>query len=301
MGGNHKGFHVAVLDADGLIVGPENVKTTGEVVVLLLDLMPSVIGIDSPCHAADQGQKSRACERELVTDVCGIRYTPDADTIISGGTYYEWIRNGLALYEALATVAPGPGWKVIEVFPTASWIRLYEPRGASTRAAWSRAASMFSSSQVVRLYASCRQTSRSGTRSILPIVGSWSISAGAGAGAVAVPSPPDPRPCCTASSLRRRTQRCASDHHPQRSAKNSGTTSTSSICRTVRRTPRSYSFNSSQSRSPSMRSTGGAPSRVASCFASPVKFPVVIRSPLSPRPLIAPRKSRTAPAPTLPL
>jgi hypothetical protein len=26
------------------------------------------------------------------------------------------------------------------VFPTASWIRLYEPRGASTRAAWSRAA-----------------------------------------------------------------------------------------------------------------------------------------------------------------
>jgi predicted nuclease with RNAse H fold len=140
VGGNHKGFHVAVLDAHSLIVGPENVKTTGEAVALLLDLMPVVIGIDSPCRAADQGQKSRACERELVTDVCGIRYTPDADTIISGGTYYEWIRNGLALYEALATVAPAPGWKVIEVFPTASWIRLYEPRGASTRAAWSRAA-----------------------------------------------------------------------------------------------------------------------------------------------------------------
>ena len=127
MGGNHKGFHVAVLDADSLIVGPEDVKTTGEVVALLLDLMPIVIGIDSPCRAADQGQKSRACERELVTDVCKIRYTPDADTIISGGTYYEWIRNGLALYEALATVAPAPGWKVTEVFPTASWIRLYEP------------------------------------------------------------------------------------------------------------------------------------------------------------------------------
>ena len=26
VGGNHKGFHVAVLDADSLIVGPENVK-----------------------------------------------------------------------------------------------------------------------------------------------------------------------------------------------------------------------------------------------------------------------------------
>jgi hypothetical protein len=35
VGGNHKGFHVAVLDADSLIVGPENMKTTGEVVALL--------------------------------------------------------------------------------------------------------------------------------------------------------------------------------------------------------------------------------------------------------------------------
>ncbi len=49
-----------------------------------------------------------------------------------------------------------------------------------------------------------------------------------------------------------------------------------------------------------MRSTGGAPSRVASFLASAVNVPVVISRPLSPRPAIAPRKSRTAPAPTLP-
>ena len=72
--------------------------------------------------------------------VCGIRYTPGADTITSGGTYYEWIRNGFALYEALAAVAPAPGWQVIEVFPTASWTRLYKPRGSARRAAWSRLA-----------------------------------------------------------------------------------------------------------------------------------------------------------------
>jgi hypothetical protein len=46
---------------------------------------------------------------------------------------------------------------------------------------------------------------------------------------------------------------------------------------------------------------GGAPSRVDSRLASEVKVPVVISRPLSPRPLIAPRKSRTAPEPTLPM
>ena len=140
VGGVRKGFHVAVLDTDRLIVGPANVKTTDDVVALIRAVMPVVIGIDSPCRAADPGGRSRACERELVTAVCGIRYTPDADTIASGGAYYEWIRNGFALYEALATAAPTPGWKVIEVFPTASWTRLYKRRESARRAAWSRAA-----------------------------------------------------------------------------------------------------------------------------------------------------------------
>lgn len=140
VGGERKGFHVAVLDTTGLIVGPANVKTTGDVVALLRDVTPVVIGIDSPRRPADPGGKSRPCERELVTAVCGIRYTPDADTITSGGTYYQWIRNGFALYEALTTVAPAPGWEVIEVFPTASWTRLYKRRESARRAAWSRAA-----------------------------------------------------------------------------------------------------------------------------------------------------------------
>lgn len=43
-----------------------------------------------------------------------------------------------------------------------------------------------------------------------------------------------------------------------------------------------------------------APSRVASLFASEVNEPVVMSSPLSPRPAIAPRKSRTALGPKLP-
>jgi hypothetical protein len=45
--------------------------------------------------------------------------------------------------------------------------------------------------------------------------------------------------------------------------------------------------------SPSTSSTGGAPSRTASLRASAVKDPVVMMIPLSARPVIAPRKSRT--------
>jgi predicted nuclease with RNAse H fold len=71
--------------------------------------------------------------------VCGIRYTPDAEAIAGGANYYGWVRNGLSLYGALAA-APGACWRVVEVFPTASWTRLYGPRGSMPRGSWSRAA-----------------------------------------------------------------------------------------------------------------------------------------------------------------
>jgi hypothetical protein len=48
--------------------------------------------------------------------------------------------------------------------------------------------------------------------------------------------------------------------------------------------PEVVCLSSSHSASPSIRSMGGVPSRVGSCFASAVKVPVVINRPLSPRP-----------------
>src|SRR5260370_1763506 len=48
-------------------------------------------------------------------------------------------------------------------------------------------------------------------------------------------------------------------------------------------TPSLRFFKRSQRRSPSIRSIGGAPSRVASFFASAVNVPVVINNPLSVR------------------
>jgi hypothetical protein len=67
--------------------------------------------------------------------VCGIRWTPDHR---SGaiGSYYEWIREGLALYDALRHL----GITAVEVFPTAAWTRWSGPRGTSSRARWSREA-----------------------------------------------------------------------------------------------------------------------------------------------------------------
>src|SRR5207247_782721 len=65
----------------------------------------------------------------------------------------------------------------------------------------------------------------------------------------------------------------------QTSSKNSGWIATSSTCRTVVLTPSSYFLSNSHSPSPSIRSIGGAPSRVASRLASPVKLPVVMTKP----------------------
>jgi predicted nuclease with RNAse H fold len=139
VGAQRKGFHVAALDERRVVHGPVNVASVAGTVDLLVSLAPLVTGIDCPCRAAPPGARSRACERRLAAAVCGIRYTPDADALVEGGSYYEWIRNGLALYGALAA-AERPACRVVEVFPTASWTRLGGPRGSVARGAWSDAA-----------------------------------------------------------------------------------------------------------------------------------------------------------------
>lgn len=95
---------------------------------------PAVVAVDSPRTPAEEGSLSRACERRLARDVCGLRFTPDR-VRLSRNAYYEWIVNGFGLYDVLGR---GP-WKVIECFPTAAWTRWSGPR-TGTRAAWSRRA-----------------------------------------------------------------------------------------------------------------------------------------------------------------
>ncbi|MGZ4307083.1 MAG: DUF429 domain-containing protein [Solirubrobacteraceae bacterium] len=139
VGGQRKGFHVAAVDEQRVVHGPVNVVSVAVATELLASLGPVAIGIDSPRSPAPAGSRSRACERSLAGAVCGIRYTPDADALSKGGGYYDWIRNGLALYAALAE-ATGCPCRVVEVFPTASWTRLHGPRASVPRGAWSNAA-----------------------------------------------------------------------------------------------------------------------------------------------------------------
>ena len=133
VGGKRKGFDVAVIDERRLVTLAGRVSR--DAVVEIVDAeAPLLIGIDSPVCWAPDGQSTRAGERLLNKAVCGIRWTPDAQTG-SANSYYEWIREGLALFTALTE----RGAQVIEVFPTASWTRWQGSRATSSRAHWSRA------------------------------------------------------------------------------------------------------------------------------------------------------------------
>jgi predicted nuclease with RNAse H fold len=126
VGGPRKGFDVALIDDRAVLVLAR--LSRPEVVEFVVSARPQVVGIDGPRTCALPGETSRADERALARAVCGIRWTPDR----LDGPYYAWVVEGLRLYDALA------GHDVIEVFPTASWTRWLGPRGAESRAAWTR-------------------------------------------------------------------------------------------------------------------------------------------------------------------
>ena len=59
-----------------------------------------------------------------------------AERQLEGNSYYEWIVEGLRLYDALAREPV----EVVECFPTASWTRWHGSREGCSRAAWTREA-----------------------------------------------------------------------------------------------------------------------------------------------------------------
>lgn len=139
VGGPRKGFHVAVIDRARL-VEVRGIAVPAAVAVWLGELRPALVAVDSPAAAAPAGETSRHDECEFArAGICGIRYTPDRRAIDAprpnGDDYYGWIRNGFALYEALAVA----GLPAVECFPTASWTRWGGPRGKRGRGAWSAA------------------------------------------------------------------------------------------------------------------------------------------------------------------
>jgi predicted nuclease with RNAse H fold len=139
VGARRKGFHAAAVAATEVVAGPQQLASVEAVLRWLEGLKPSVVALDSPMTCAPPGESSRACERTLAKEICGIRWTPD-EARVAGNPYYEWILCGRELYAALDGERMRTGWEVIEVFPTASWTVWTGRRGGAGRARWTREA-----------------------------------------------------------------------------------------------------------------------------------------------------------------
>jgi len=132
VGGKRKGFDAALVD-DSRLLRLEGGLSCDAVIELVRTCRPALVGIDSPRRCAPDGHGSRTGERQLARSICGIRWTPERSRV-ELDPYYAWVREGLALFDALSELEAD----AIEVFPTASWTRWQGTRGRRKRAAWSR-------------------------------------------------------------------------------------------------------------------------------------------------------------------
>jgi predicted nuclease with RNAse H fold len=134
VGGRRKAFDAALVEGQRLI-GWRKRQSVDDVVAWAASAKPSVIAIDSPRSCAPPSWTHRPGEKELRDAVCGIRWTPSSAKL-DGNPYYEWIVEGLRLYEALRQQSA----RVIECFPTASWTRWHGARNGRRRSVWTREA-----------------------------------------------------------------------------------------------------------------------------------------------------------------
>jgi len=134
VGAARKGFDVALVDERRLLALRSR-QSVADVVAWVREAAPVCVAVDSPRSCAAPGATHRADERALRAAVCGIRWTPPRSAL-DGNPYYAWIVEGLRLYDALAALDV----EVVECFPTAAWTRWHGPRGARSRADWSREA-----------------------------------------------------------------------------------------------------------------------------------------------------------------
>ena len=137
VGGPAKGFDVAVIDGRRVVELCSRCSRD-DVLGLAGVRRPDAIGIDSPAGCAPPGEKSRAGERALASEVCPIFYTPQESVVRSGHPFYRWMVEGFSLYEGLA--AQLPGVPVTEVFPSAAWTVWAGKREGRSKARWSAGA-----------------------------------------------------------------------------------------------------------------------------------------------------------------
>jgi len=134
VGGRRKAFDAALVEGQSLI-GLRQRHSVDDIVAWVASMKPSVIAIDSPRSSAAPGQTHRPEEKDVREEVCGIRWTPPRAEL-ERNPYYEWIVEGLRLYDALVLESV----EVVECFPTASWTRWHGSRDGRSRAVWTREA-----------------------------------------------------------------------------------------------------------------------------------------------------------------
>lgn len=103
VGGPKKGFHAVALRGLLLLDAFHSTKPDA-VAAWCRDVSAHVVGVDAPCGwSRDRG--SRACERALAVDGIRCFSTPTRDRA-GANPFYSWVRNGEALYVALASTHP---------------------------------------------------------------------------------------------------------------------------------------------------------------------------------------------------
>lgn len=103
VGGLKKGFHAVALRRRHVLDTFRSTKPEA-VAAWCREVGAHVVGVDAPCGwSRDRG--SRACERELAAD--GIRcFSTPTRARAGANPFYSWVRNGEALYAALASRHP---------------------------------------------------------------------------------------------------------------------------------------------------------------------------------------------------
>lgn len=99
LGGRRKRFDVALID-DRRVIDARRRQSVDDLIACVLSAKPAVLAVDSPRSGAPPGMTHRPEEKKLRDALCGIRWTPPSAQL-KGNPYYEWIVEGLRLYEAL--------------------------------------------------------------------------------------------------------------------------------------------------------------------------------------------------------
>jgi hypothetical protein len=83
---------------EDLLIDLARIPTPSAAIERLAEGDPLLTAIDRPISVALDGERSRRCVRAFVRErICQLRYTPDAASLRSNPSYYEWIVHGQEL------------------------------------------------------------------------------------------------------------------------------------------------------------------------------------------------------------